>query len=599
MKILDSEKTLINKTYGDHDEMNQTEGELVLLQNVNNLINLGMDLQAIFDKIVNGLRELYGYDSVAIHLLSKDQKHLIIKSYSADSKIATKFEKITKLIVKDYKAPLYKGSILKDIIETRSPVITDDIRWVLNSYTDKKSLKKFTKIISKITNANWGMGVPLLAGDKLMGVIGCGSKNKLTDEDSQRLLFFGYHVGLAIQRAQRFEALEGEVRERCLELASSEEKFYSLIQTVKDAIISINETGMIVLWNQAAGRIFGYSEYEVIGKPIDIIIPDNYQKKHSIDFDQFLKGKMEEDDGKTFELDALKKDGSVFPAELSLSVDITEDGRIFTGILRDITYRRRAMKALEKANIELKRADELKMQFLNITSHELRTPITPMIAQLQMILEGFFGSLVEDQKKSLIMILNNAKRLNRLIGEILDISRLETGEMKFYMKTNCLNDVMSEAIETMKPKAKTNKINLTFSQENTVSCVFDKDRIIQVVINLINNAIKFTDPGGIIEVKLFDENNSANIHVSDNGIGIDDNDLRRIFRPFEQVDSTMTRNHEGVGLGLAICKGIIISHGGKIKVESEVGKGTNFIFTLPYNLEIESGNTKVDLFNNL
>ncbi|CAD7770876.1 Sensor histidine kinase RcsC [Candidatus Methanoperedenaceae archaeon GB37] len=263
----------------------------------------------------------------------------------------------------------------------------------------------------------------------------------------------------------------------------------------------------------------------------------------------------------------------------------------------DVNIKRKEVEEkLKQANIELKRADKLKTQFLSLVSHELRTPVTPITAQLQMMLAGYFGEVTEKQKKSIEMVLRNTARLDRLIGDILDISKLESGAMKFVMAKADLNETVEHAVEIMESNARKKNITITLKEDKIPEIVFDKDRIAQVVINLVNNAIKFTDPGGTIDICLLNHTNYAIVKVTDNGIGIKKEDLERIFVPFEQVDSSMTRKYDGSGLGLSICKGIVASHGGEIWVESEAGKGSTFQFTLPYRRGIAEKNVKVNLF---
>ncbi len=246
---------------------------------------------------------------------------------------------------------------------------------------------------------------------------------------------------------------------------------------------------------------------------------------------------------------------------------------------------RESEERLENANRELKKTGELKTQFLNVASHELRTPLTPTIAQLQMILQGYFGELTAEQKKSLETVLRSTQSLERLIEDILDISRLESGTMKFIMTWANLNDVLEGAVETMRPKALHKNIDIALKLDKVPQTVIDKDRISQVIINLINNAIKFTEEGSMIFVNMEDDGERAVIYVKDTGPGIKDEDIERIFKPFEQAVVNKA-GEEGSGLGLAICKGIVKFHGGDIWVESMQGKGSTFAFTIPYDQEV-------------
>ena len=405
------------------------------------------------------------------------------------------------------------------------------------------------------------------------------------------------------------------------ELRKSEEHYRSLVQTSPDAVMLLDQDGRILVANQRTAELHGFKDIEeVIRKNIFELIS---QEDHQYAIDN-LKKILETGGIKNIEYTMLRKDGTRFPAELNASLivdtggksrsiiyvvrDITEHKRAEEVLQRahseleqrvqertaelarankilktEITERERAEEELKQANIELKKADELKTQFLGIVSHELRTPITPMNAQLQMILAGYFGDITEKQMKSLEMIQRNTKRLDRLIGDVLDISKLESGVMKFNMDAANLNEIVENAVETMKIQVWDKNLKLILNEDKIPEITVDRDRITQVIINLINNAIKFTDAGGMIQVELSSNADHALVKVRDNGIGIKKEDQAKLFTPFQQVDSSYTRKFEGSGLGLAICKRIVTYHGGKIWIESEPGKGSTFQFTIPYN----------------
>lgn len=250
-------------------------------------------------------------------------------------------------------------------------------------------------------------------------------------------------------------------------------------------------------------------------------------------------------------------------------------------------------KELHDALIEARKAERVKTEFLSITSHELRTPITPMKAQLQMILQGYFGKVTDEQKKSLQLVLNNAVHLDGLIGDILDVSKIESGNMKFMMSKYDLLKLAKEVAVNMRLKSKEKSIEIILETESIEPFVLDEGRVTQVFNNLINNAIKFTDEGGKIIVSVIDQKDKALVKIKDSGIGISKKDQSNLFKPFSQVDSSLSRNHEGTGLGLAIAKGIVEQHRGNIWIESEVGKGATFCFTLAYGLTEQSGVSKV------
>ncbi len=259
-------------------------------------------------------------------------------------------------------------------------------------------------------------------------------------------------------------------------------------------------------------------------------------------------------------------------------------------IFRDITARKRAEEEVRKLNreLELKVRDlqeltRLKTEFLSITSHELRTPLTPMKAQLQMLLEGYKGRLNERQRESVELILRNLARLDSLINDILDISRIEMGRIKMSFQEMDLNDAVRDAIKMQEPFIKQKGINLRVKLGELPLITGDSARLRQAISNLVNNAIKFSDDGADVVVETMEVSNGNEVQfcVTDYGIGIADEDRDKLFQPFSQIDTSMSRRQGGTGLGLAIAKGLIQAHNGEIWVRSEPGKGSTFCFSIP------------------
>jgi len=242
-------------------------------------------------------------------------------------------------------------------------------------------------------------------------------------------------------------------------------------------------------------------------------------------------------------------------------------------------------KELEKSYGKLKELDKVKSQFLNITSHELRTPVTPIKMQIGLLLEGYFGKITDKQKESLNMIFRNTERLDSLIADILDISKIQSGGLKFDLEKTDLAYCIKESMESVKPLANGKNITLTAKIAKLPKLTLDKNRIIQVLTNLINNATKFTPENGKIMVEAEMQKDNILVKVTDTGTGIAEKDLKRIFEPFFQVKPSYKIKSKGTGLGLSICRGVIERHGGKIWVKSELGKGSTFYITLPINVE--------------
>jgi signal transduction histidine kinase len=269
--------------------------------------------------------------------------------------------------------------------------------------------------------------------------------------------------------------------------------------------------------------------------------------------------------------------------QLDKKIKESEETRIATlNILEDAEETR---IELDKTYKELKKLDKMKAEFMNISAHELKTPLIPIIGYLDMIIKGDMGKINPKEKESLAIALRSAQRLQRLVSDILNISKLETGAMKFYIDDVSLTALISNLVESMMPFANEKKIKLTSKIDKNLPLIKgDISRITEVFENLINNAIKFTEKGEVlIESKI--ESKNIIISVKDSGIGMNKEFIKKkLFKKFQQEDSTERRKYSGTGLGLAICKSIIERHKGRIWAESEVGKGSTFYVSLPIKI---------------
>ncbi|VVB57801.1 Methyl sulfide methyltransferase-associated sensor [Candidatus Anstonella stagnisolia] len=241
----------------------------------------------------------------------------------------------------------------------------------------------------------------------------------------------------------------------------------------------------------------------------------------------------------------------------------------------------RMIGRLEKVEIEHKQLDNAKTEFMSITSHELRSPITPMRAQLQMLQANYFGKLSRAQADSIDIVLRNTERLDRIIMDFLEISRIEAARLKFTFVKTSLQPHILRLAEEMKGFMPEKKVRIVTRLGKLPAMEVDPDRAMQVLRNLTNNAIKFSPENGIVEISAKQESDYILFGVKDSGTGISIADQQKIFEPFFQAESAMSRKFGGTGLGLAICKGIVLSQKGKIWFESTPGKGTTFHFTIP------------------
>lgn len=256
---------------------------------------------------------------------------------------------------------------------------------------------------------------------------------------------------------------------------------------------------------------------------------------------------------------------------------------------------------IRKQNEKLTKLDELKSNFLNVTSHELRTPMSSIKGYVQMMMHNILGEISEEQRKALDVMLRNTNRLDSLIQDILDISRIESGTLKFITEKTNVIELLNETYEIMYSAANEKNITMTIDAHDILPLLeIDRERIRQVVMNLINNAIKYSEENSQITIKCFIKNDVVVIQVKDQGRGIPKKKQEHVFKTFYQVDSGLDRKFGGAGLGLAISRGIVMAHGGSIWLESTgvPGEGTTFFFTLPIKSvgSLEERFKKIDVF---
>jgi signal transduction histidine kinase len=240
--------------------------------------------------------------------------------------------------------------------------------------------------------------------------------------------------------------------------------------------------------------------------------------------------------------------------------------------------------SIEKTNHELKELIKLKSDFVSTVSHELRTPLTSIKGSLALILGGLTGPITDKTKEMLSIAEQSTDRLIRLINDILDISKIEAKKINLKFKKESLTDIILQAIKNVETFAKQNQINLYFyeKEEDPIVAV-DRDKMIQILVNLLSNGIKFTEPGGSVTVEYEPLKDKVLIHVTDTGQGMSEDFLKRAFQKFQQAENADNKKQPGTGLGLAIVKGLTEAHGGQVSVKSTVGVGSKFTISVPWN----------------
>ena len=378
-----------------------------------------------------------------------------------------------------------------------------------------------------------------------------------------------------------------DIEKSKVEMSRAKEK--AILLSVGDGIIATDGKGNITLINKVAEKLLDIKSKKVIGKFFSEVLLLEDEKGAPILLDK-RPISMALAAGTTTGLSCyyVRKDKTKFPAAITVTPVMLENKIIgAVEIFRDITEHKKAQEILiksihrKKEITRLKELDMAKTQFLSITSHELRTPMTPIKSQIEMLSDGFFGKLTKKQKQSLEMISRNVENLDKLLADILDISRVQTGKLRFELSKVQIADCIKYSIENIKASADKKNISIAAKIEKLPELTLDNGRIMQVLTNLINNAVKFTPAKGKITVEAEKQKNNVLVKVKDTGIGIAGKDMKKLFEPFFQAESSDRRKYGGTGLGLTICKNIIEQHGGKIWVKSRLGKGSIFYFSLP------------------
>ncbi|HEY4642815.1 MAG TPA: PAS domain S-box protein [Thermoanaerobaculia bacterium] len=366
-----------------------------------------------------------------------------------------------------------------------------------------------------------------------------------------------------------------------------ESQFRDLLESTPDAIIMANQTGRIVLANSQAETLFGYDRGEMLGTLVEVLLPGRYRGGHVAHRSGYFGQPRTRSMGAGLELYGLRKDGSEFPVEISLSPLKTDGGTLVMSAIRDITYRKGIERALQEKNVELERANQAKDRFLASMSHELRTPLNGIIGFAEFLSDGKPGPLNDKQKEYLGDVLNSGRHLLHLINDMLDLVKIQAGRVDMALERFSIRDAINEVCTGVHPLAVSKAIELTVNVDARVEFVtLDQQRFKQILYNLVSNALKFTDDHGHvgIEVTLLPAGRFRLV-VSDDGIGIRAEDIGRLFTEFEQLDTGTARRFGGTGLGLALTRKLVDLHGGEIDVESEFGKGSRFAVILPVAME--------------
>ncbi|HAS82490.1 MAG TPA: hypothetical protein DCS43_07425 [Verrucomicrobia bacterium] len=445
----------------------------------------------------------------------------------------------------------------------------------LRDYLPFSDQLELDAVLAQVTTAPIRRGINLKASDGHLVPVYLSASLLPTEEDE--VVFCLVLTDMTEQKSH----------ERML---ASELRYRRLFESAKDGILILDaETGMVADVNPFLIQLLGFSRKEFLGKKIwelgffkDIVAnKDNFAELQQQKYIRYEDKPLKTADGRRIDV------------EFVSNVYLVSDVKVIQCNIRDITERKRADGELREAKNAAETANRAKSDFLSNMSHELRTPLNAVIGFSEVLADKTFGALNEKQSKYVDNVLEAGRYLLSLINDILDLSKVESGKMELELSTFPLVTVLNNSLVMVKEKCMKQGIALSLDIRDPMrdlEICADTRKLKQILFNLLSNAVKFTPEGGSITVsarmadepsKIENQKSEILISVSDTGIGIKPEDQERIFREFEQVDSSYTRKYQGTGLGLALVKQFVELHGGRVWVESEFDKGSTFWFTIP------------------
>jgi PAS domain S-box-containing protein len=428
--------------------------------------------------------------------------------------------------------------------------------------------------IFHIVNEHTGLPVehPVAKVLKTGGIVGLANHTVLITRDGRRVPIddSGAPVRLASGDLIGIIVVFRDVTDR--KRAEHERAWLAaIVESTDDAIISKTLEGIITSWNPAATRLYGYEPAEIIGKPITTIIPPELQAEEVDILMRLRRGERVDH----FETVRLAKDGRHIDVSLTISPIRDADGVIVgaSKVARDITARKRADRLLREANRQ-------KDEFIATLAHELRNPLAPICAAAEILKQA--KSLAPELRAATTILERQARQMTHLVDDLLDVSRITSGRIRLQPEPVELTELLKNVIESFRQSAESARHQVTFAASGEpVYVTGDRIRLTQIFSNIFHNAVKYTPPGGRIDIALHTEGRRAHVRIRDNGMGIPREKLDHIFEPFAQLDRAYEHS-DGLGIGLTLAKRLVELHQGRIEARSEGrGKGTEFLVRLP------------------
>ena len=522
---------------------------------------IGSDgIENIVEEIVINIVDQFGFSDCSVFLLDEDSTNLIeVSNYVGIHKKSETKEKVS--------IPLGVGIIGVVARDGKAEIIND---------TDKDP--RYAPGGEKSSSV---MAVPIISEGEVLGVLNSEHPKKgyYTDEHLETFVTVSNLAATKIRNA----IIREKRRQTERALFESENKLRLIIDSALDAVITIDLSGNITEWNPQAEMLFGFKKEEVLGRNMaSLIIPEKYRKGHTEGMKRFRKTGETRVSNKRIEISGLHKDGREFPIEISIKPVSVEGKTFFSAFARDITQRKKAEQDMKTALDKQKELNKMKSQFVAMTSHEFRTPLTTIQTNIELLsfrLENEELKAREKVDKSLERISSELQRLTILMNEILLMGKIESGKIPFKPVVSNLKELIQGVIDqsfSNQQDGRSIKLDVKGAAQDVQ---IDPNIYTHIITNLVSNAFKYSTGAPDPELKLIYHPEHFEIHVRDHGIGIPDDDIPKLFNSFFRAENV--GNIQGTGLGLSIVREFVHLHRGKIQINSQQNKGTTFTIHQP------------------